>query len=221
MRIVSRLPPQIPLPFGRPDLAPQQPFALYRSPQPPQRKARPPAHVRFGMCCVRRRWRTATTPPCQPATLSTWSAASSTTASPSSGQTASLCRRETLMARCGSVFPVGGLQLISRACSTALACAAAPTHPRPSAQASVQPLLHCRCYVQATGFVDEATGKNRTVPFELMVQGDKVHTGSCSPGPCIALDAAWLPALLAGTTTNDIQTGRCNTHDPVIPVPET
>lgn len=25
----------------------------------------------------------------------------------------------------------------------------------------------------ATGFVDEATGKNRTVPFELMVQGDK------------------------------------------------
>jgi cyclophilin family peptidyl-prolyl cis-trans isomerase len=26
----------------------------------------------------------------------------------------------------------------------------------------------------ATGFVDEATGQNRTVPFELMVQGDKV-----------------------------------------------
>jgi len=26
----------------------------------------------------------------------------------------------------------------------------------------------------ATGFVDEATGKNRTIPFELMVQGDKV-----------------------------------------------
>jgi cyclophilin family peptidyl-prolyl cis-trans isomerase len=25
----------------------------------------------------------------------------------------------------------------------------------------------------ATGFVDEATGKNRTVPFEIMVQGDK------------------------------------------------
>lgn len=34
--------------------------------------------------------------------------------------------------------------------------------------------------VQATGFVDEATGKNRTVPFEIMVQGDK-----CASSPSL------------------------------------
>lgn len=28
--------------------------------------------------------------------------------------------------------------------------------------------------VQATGYVEESTGKNRTIPFELMVQKDKV-----------------------------------------------
>lgn len=35
-------------------------------------------------------------------------------------------------------------------------------------------MIGCYADLQATGFVDEATGQNRTVPFELMVQGDKV-----------------------------------------------
>ena len=48
-----------------------------------------------------------------------------------------------------------------------------------------------RCGVQATGFVDEKTGQNRTVPFELMVVGDKVRRRvSHSAGWCCRVGEA-------------------------------
>ena len=94
-------------------------------------------------------------------------------------------------------------------------------------ETAVTGLHPCHCHqlarvvqpcVQATGFIDEATGKNRTVPFELMVQGDKVRRQlqSCPlycPGRCVVAGS-----LL--TTPNSVHTWRCNTHSRVISVPK-